>query len=430
MRHWLPARPVCLPRRLRPGFVGVLVALCLLLLYTRSNDRSTWSAAAPALPQLNDGLNPVQAQGSEPGLTIEGALSPPSLPLAQSPIPVIIFTYNRPDYLRRTLDSVLAALPPDRSLHPIFVSQDDFGPGTEQVIASYEDQVTHLRFVWDGDRRKKVSKIYTKIARHYEFALTEVMDRVEGHEKWDRVIMLEDDMQLAPDFFPYFRRMAPLFDTDPSLYCVSAWNTNGQAPLVASPTATYRTECFPGLGWMWSRALWNELRGWTYAWWDEWLRDPVQRKGRSCIIPEVSRVTTFGERGASRGEFFSYFEAMRLNDVNVDWEAVDLGYLPQQQYNAWMTEQLQATVSAVGWEEARKAISRELDIDGKAVEDVKERWIGYRDLDHLTAMMGDIGLITKHKAGMPRASYRGVIHVRHRGVRVWLVPDNLSLPVV
>ena len=35
-------------------------------------------------------------------------------------------------------------------------------------------------------------------------------------------------MQLAVDFFPYFRRTAQLLDEDPTLYCVSSWNDNGQ----------------------------------------------------------------------------------------------------------------------------------------------------------------------------------------------------------
>jgi GNT-I family len=39
---------------------------------------------------------------------------------------------------------------------------------------------------------------------------------------------LQDDMQLAVDFFPYFRRTAQLLDEDPTLYCVSSWNDNGQ----------------------------------------------------------------------------------------------------------------------------------------------------------------------------------------------------------
>jgi hypothetical protein len=43
-----------------------------------------------------------------------------------------------------------------------------------------------------------------------------------------RLVVLEDDMQLAPDFFPYFQATAPLLDADDSLFCISSWNDHGQ----------------------------------------------------------------------------------------------------------------------------------------------------------------------------------------------------------
>jgi len=42
---------------------------------------------------------------------------------------------------------------------------------------------------------------------------------------------------------------------------VSAWNDNGKAGLVdeSAPFLLYRTDFFPGLGWMLTRDLWLEL---------------------------------------------------------------------------------------------------------------------------------------------------------------------------
>ncbi len=45
----------------------------------------------------------------------------------------------------------------------------------------------------------------------------------------------QDDMQLAVDFFPLFARGAALLDADPTLYCVSSWNDNGQVRLCRLP---------------------------------------------------------------------------------------------------------------------------------------------------------------------------------------------------
>ncbi len=52
----------------------------------------------------------------------------------------------------------------------------------------------------------------------------------------------------------------------------------------------YRSDFFPGLGWMMTRSLWFELRKkWPRGFWDDWLRDSAQRKNRSCLRPEISR---------------------------------------------------------------------------------------------------------------------------------------------
>ena len=58
-------------------------------------------------------------------------------------------------------------------------------------------------------------------------------------DQYDQVIILEvftqatphpqDDLEIAPDFFEYFDATSPLLWTDSSLFCVSAWNDNGQA---------------------------------------------------------------------------------------------------------------------------------------------------------------------------------------------------------
>lgn len=85
--------------------------------------------------------------------------------------------------------------------------------------------------------------------------------------------------------------------------------------------------------------------------WDDWLRLPEQRGTRSCVYPEVNRVYTFGEEGASgyalqsigmaltlaclllglrrcSGQHFDkYLRPIKLNTEVFDYATVDLGYL-------------------------------------------------------------------------------------------------------
>lgn len=70
-----------------------------------------------------------------------------------------------------------------------------------------------------------------------------------------------DDLDLAPDFFEYFLGTYPILKRDPTLWCVSAWNDNGKVGLVDenAPDLVYRTDFFPGLGWMLTKSIWAEL---------------------------------------------------------------------------------------------------------------------------------------------------------------------------
>lgn len=65
-------------------------------------------------------------------------------------------------------------------------------------------------------------------------------------------IKFVDDLDIAPDFFEYFQATRPLLDVDKTLYCISAWNDNGKAYLIdrKQPELLYRSDFFPGLGWM------------------------------------------------------------------------------------------------------------------------------------------------------------------------------------
>ena len=45
--------------------------------------------------------------------------------------------------------------------------------------------------------------------------------------------LVVDDLDISPDFFEYFAATFPILHADPTLWCVSAWNDNGKANMVA-----------------------------------------------------------------------------------------------------------------------------------------------------------------------------------------------------
>lgn len=63
-------------------------------------------------------------------------------------------------------------------------------------------------------------------------------------------LLIENDLILAPDFLWYFRLAGSLLDRDASLWCISSWNDNGFRDIVSDEKKLFRTDYFPGLGWM------------------------------------------------------------------------------------------------------------------------------------------------------------------------------------
>ena len=49
------------------------------------------------------------------------------------------------------------------------------------------------------------------------------------------------------------------------------------------------------------RSLWLEFRKkWPKGYWDDWVREPENRKGRACLRPEISR-TEMSKSEAKKG---------------------------------------------------------------------------------------------------------------------------------
>nr|XP_025884681.1 alpha-1,3-mannosyl-glycoprotein 2-beta-N-acetylglucosaminyltransferase isoform X2 [Solanum lycopersicum] len=281
---------------------------------------------------------------------------------------VVVMACSRSDYLEKTIKSILKYQTSVASKYPLFISQDGSNPDVRKLALSY-DQLTymqHLDFEPVHTERPGELVAYYKIARHYKWAL----DQLFHKHNFSRVIILEDDMEIAADFFDYFEAGATLLDRDKSIMAISSWNDNGQRQFVQDPYALYRSDFFPGLGWMLSKSTWSELSPkWPKAYWDDWLRLKENHRGRQFIRPEVCRTYNFGEHGSSLGQFFKqYLEPIKLNDVQacyylpcvfvaitpfflstqffsfvqyvlylefcvkVDWKSMDLSYLLEDNY--------------------------------------------------------------------------------------------------
>ncbi|XP_028820695.1 alpha-1,3-mannosyl-glycoprotein 2-beta-N-acetylglucosaminyltransferase-like isoform X2 [Denticeps clupeoides] len=331
-------------------------------------------------------------------------------------IPVLVIACDRVT-VKRSLDKLIQYRP-SPELHPIIVSQDCGHAETARVIGSYGSQVKHLSQpeISDIPVRPEHRKFqgYYKIARHYRWALNQVFRTLS----YSTVVIVEDDLEVAPDFFEYFRALYPILRSDPSLWCVSAWNDNGRDGLVDPGRADllYRTDFFPGLGWMLLKELWDELEPkWPKAFWDDWMRQPEQRRERSCVRPEVSRTMTFGRKGVSLGQFFDqYLRYIKLNAEFVPFTTLDLSYLVRDKYDEKFEKEVYVA-PLVKVEELHQ---------GGSLKGAGPFRVQYSSRDSFKVLARNLGVMDDLKSGVPRAGYRGVVSFFSRGRRVYLAPPE------
>uniref|UniRef100_A0A803LGS7 Alpha-1,3-mannosyl-glycoprotein 2-beta-N-acetylglucosaminyltransferase n=1 Tax=Chenopodium quinoa TaxID=63459 RepID=A0A803LGS7_CHEQI len=284
---------------------------------------------------------------------------------------VVVMACNRADYLERTVNSIL-------KLKCLYM-----------LTRALSFQISWFCCI-------KVPTFY--IPGHYKWAL----DKLFYKHNFSKVIILEDDMEIAPDFFEYFEAAAGLLDRDRSIMAVSSWNDNGQKQFVHDPYVLYRSDFFPGLGWMLSKDTWDEL-------------SPKWPKAYPSHFFSFHLVYVLG---SSLGQFFSqYLEPIKLNDVDVKWKSMDLSYLMEDNYIEYFASLVKKAKPIYGADAVVKANG----VDG----DVR---IKYEDQPEFESIARQFGIFEEWKDGVPRAAYKGVVVFRYQSSkRVFLVgPDSLK----
>ncbi|XP_070535872.1 alpha-1,3-mannosyl-glycoprotein 2-beta-N-acetylglucosaminyltransferase-like [Ptychodera flava] len=329
-------------------------------------------------------------------------------------IPVVVIACNRPT-VRKCLD-LLLKYRPSKEKFPIIVSQDCNHQETAKVISNYGDKLTHIKQPDQSNIYLPPKEVkyqgYYRISRHYKWALGQIFN----HFKYDSVIIVEDDLDVAPDFYEYFLASYPILRDDPTLWCVSAWNDNGKEKLISRDNALlYRTDFFPGLGWMMTSQLWQELEPkWPGGFWDDWMRLPEQRNDRACIRPEISRTDTFGKIGVSKGLFFEqHLKYIKLNSQFVEFTKKDLSYLKKTNYDAAFLKEVYDAPSIT-----LNQLTKENGLGHTVVR------IQYTDKDTFKNHAKVLGIMNDFKAGVPRTGYKGVVTCIYNHIRVYLAPSE------
>ena len=127
--------------------------------------------------------------------------------------PIVLFTYNRPEHTRRTLESL--ALNPLATQSRLVVFSDGARPGDE---ASVDEVRAILRErAWCGTVEIRESFGNRGLAASIVAGVTELLAQS------DRVIVLEDDLALSPGFLAYMNDALSLYAAEPRVMSISAW---------------------------------------------------------------------------------------------------------------------------------------------------------------------------------------------------------------
>ncbi|XP_062619565.1 alpha-1,3-mannosyl-glycoprotein 2-beta-N-acetylglucosaminyltransferase-like isoform X2 [Saccostrea cucullata] len=345
---------------------------------------------------------------------IHKTTTPVPINVAKIILPILLIACDRTT-VSRSLD-LLLKYRPNKDKFPIIVSQDCGHKPTADVIQRYvvDHAIQHIKHPNTSDIHlpwpQKKFQGYYKLSRHYKWALNQVF-HTYNHSA---VIIVEDDLDVSPDFYEYFSATFPILHQDPSLWCVSAWNDNGKVEMVSDDAELlHRTDFFPGLGWMMEKSTWLELGPkWPNAFWDDWMRHPDQRKGRACIRPEICRTSTFGKKGVSKGLFYEkHLKFIKLNNKFVPFTKKDLTYLMKDKYDAYFTKLVKETPE-VTVAEAMAGHKSNL----KALK------ILYSTKEEFKSTAKKLGIMDDFKAGVPRVAYNGVVSFMYRGQRIYLSP--------
>lgn len=168
--------------------------------------------------------------------------------------PIVIFAYSRPDATQRLLTSLLRC--PECADSELYVFVD--GPKTKDA----ESKVQATIKVVDGiDTFKKVHRHYSEVNKGLSRSVIEGVTYVM--ERHDKVIVLEDDLLVAPDFLTFMNEALDIYEDRKDI-----WSVSGYTPRLQGKTNHPLTLPDPPSVFLVPRA-----QSWGYATWrDRWQR--------------------------------------------------------------------------------------------------------------------------------------------------------------
>ncbi|XP_071548638.1 protein O-linked-mannose beta-1,2-N-acetylglucosaminyltransferase 1-like isoform X3 [Panulirus ornatus] len=243
------------------------------------HQRWQYCAAHGAMGGLCDEYSPDPLPGPTAGPVVHQA--------ALAGVPVVVTAGNRYQYLYHTLTTLLAA--PGAQHDNLLVVLGDAPPATTQLLRLINVNFTTLPV--HGRDNNKLFRYYRSVFHLVAHTFPDA----------PAVILLDEDVQVSPDFFSFMSQTLWLLHADPTLYCINAYSATGFNGIAHDPHTVLRARVQVEWGYALSLEFVNEVvRIWPKVasegdtlFYDEWLYKHGSG-GRECVFPEVTRTLHYG----------------------------------------------------------------------------------------------------------------------------------------
>ncbi|CAF3774801.1 unnamed protein product [Adineta steineri] len=161
----------------------------------------------------------------------------------------------------------------------------------ENVIVAVDEKFSESLALIDlfGFRGEKTTSSSTYM-EHYEKSLNKVW---ELHPNKDKVIVIEEDLILSPDFLYTLALLSETFRKDDTIGAIQMWNPNSYDNVNGSIDLIYRVDNLFGLGYLLRRSFYDKNMKNSFKQccskrvWDKWS---FSDSSSSFLMPDISRV--------------------------------------------------------------------------------------------------------------------------------------------
>lgn len=184
--------------------------------------------------------------------------------------PIALFVYNRLNHTKQVLETLNDNVDADKS--ELFIFSDAPADNTEKEnvsrVREYIDKYRHT------GKFKRVEIVYAKKNKGLSASLIEGITQIIN--QYGKIIVLEDDLVLSPDFLLFMNRALDYYEDDDKIWSISGFTPNLKI------LQNYKYDVFCGCrGYCWGWATWKDRFDkvdWEVNTYDAFIQDRKAKK--------------------------------------------------------------------------------------------------------------------------------------------------------